>query len=68
MSNANHKPPEKLFSEDLRATAEALKHIRTALVGLVNEGAYPQGTFEDMSIVLNEGWHVVEALELLANN
>lgn len=55
----------QLFSNDLLAVAEALRRIRTRLYELVRAGTWPEGAFQDMSRVLNDGLYVAQALERL---
>jgi hypothetical protein len=54
------------FSDDLLKTAAAIRAIRHALDRLVVAGAWPEGSFGDISTILVEGLAVAVALERLA--
>jgi hypothetical protein len=55
------------LSQELLATAGALRNVRARLVRLLAAGAWPEGAFPDISTVQLLGLDVATALERLAD-
>ena len=51
----------ELFSNSLKATADALRSVRSRLVGMVADGHLPEEAFPDVSVVLVAALDVAEA-------
>lgn len=58
--------PEVLLSEEMKAVADALRHVRTRLNQLAADGLWPEGMWSDVSSVLTYGAIVADALDRLA--
>ncbi|HEY7423263.1 MAG TPA: hypothetical protein VH682_03385 [Gemmataceae bacterium] len=58
---------ERLLSEEMKATADALRHVRLRLSALIAQtGVPPTFAAHDVTTVLVEGLEVVASLERLA--
>ena len=58
---------DKLLSEEMKATADALRHVRARLIQLVADGALPAWAWPDASTVQLLGLDVATALCRLAD-
>ncbi len=60
--------PNLLLSAELRAVADALRHVRSRLVRMVANGTMPEWAWPDATTVQVIGLDVANALERLARD
>jgi hypothetical protein len=57
---------EQLLSQEMKATADAIRHIRAVLTAMIAAGTVPEDKFPAVSRVLIDGHLTALALEELA--